>query len=102
MKPLPDAPQQDSDLAAESLGGNPAAFEALVRRYQSLICALIYNRCGNIAQSEDLAQETFVAAWKALPSLNQLDHFKPWLCQIARNISANAARSDSRKALGGR
>ena len=100
MKIVIKSPQEDSSLVAECLEGNREAFGILVQRYQSLICALIYNRCGNIAQSEDLAQETFLAAWKSLAALRETAHFKEWLCQIARNLSANLARADSRKAHG--
>src|ERR1043165_7149688 len=100
MITMPAVLKNDSDLVTDCLKGNHEAFEVLVRRYQSLICAIIYGRCGHVAQSEDLAQETFLAAWKALPSLKHADHFKAWLCQMARNISASSARADSRKALG--
>src|SRR2546423_1400039 len=98
MKSLIEAPQEDSMLVAECQKGDPAAFEVLVRRYQSLICALMYCRCGNVALSEDLAQETFLAAWKSLATLRDAARFKPWLCQIARNLSANVARSGHEKA----
>lgn len=92
MNTLMSASQDDSSLVSECLKGNHDAFRALVERYQSLICALIYSRCGDVAQSEDLAQETFLAAWKSLPTLRETSSFKPWLCQIARNVSANSAR----------
>src|ERR1051325_11558862 len=91
--------QEDLALVTDCLEGKHEAFEILVGRYQSLICALMYSRCGNVAQIEDLAQETFLAAWKGLPSLKQANQFKAWLCQIARNISANSARVECRKAL---
>ncbi len=47
--------QDDSTLVTDCLKGNHEAFETLVGRYQSLICSLIYSRCGNVSQSEDLA-----------------------------------------------
>ncbi len=93
-------PTQDAVLVADCLQGNREAFGVLVEQYQSLICTLIYCRCGSVAQSEDLAQETFLAAWKSLPSLKEPTQFKAWLCQIARNISADAARQQERKAHG--
>jgi RNA polymerase sigma factor (sigma-70 family) len=100
MKTMLDVPQEDADLVADCLEGSRDAFQILVERYQSLIAALIYSRCGNLAQSEDLAQETFLAAWKSLASLQDGAHFKAWLCQIARNVSANVARQDDRKPHG--
>lgn len=100
MNTVMDVPQEDSALVADCLKGSRDAFQVLVERYQSLIAALIYSRCGNLAQSEDLAQETFLAAWKSLASLQDAAHFKAWLCQIARNVSANVARRDDSKAHG--
>src|ERR1043166_7428225 len=76
--------QEDLALVTDCLEGKHEAFEILVGRYQSLICALMYSRCGNVAQSEDLAQETFLAAWKGLPSLKQANQFKAWLCRMRR------------------
>jgi RNA polymerase sigma factor (sigma-70 family) len=100
MTTVIESAPEDSSVVGDCLRGNRDAFEILVRRYQSLICAVIYSRCGNFAQSEDLAQETFLAAWKSLASLRDAAQFKEWLCQIARNVSANVARADSRKAHG--
>jgi RNA polymerase sigma factor (sigma-70 family) len=100
MKTVMDVPQEDSALVADCLKGSRDAFRVLVERYQSLITALLYSRCGNLAQSEDLAQETFLAAWKSLATLQDAAHFKAWLCQIARHVSANLARRDDGKAHG--
>jgi len=100
MNTVMDVPQEDSALVADCLKGSRDAFRALVERYQSLVAALIYSRCGNLAQSEDLAQETFLAAWKSLASLHDATHFKAWRCQIARTVSANVARRDDSKAHG--
>ena len=56
----------DAELVAESLGGNRDAFRLIVERYQTLISSLAYCATGNVSRSEDLAQETFVSAWKQL------------------------------------
>ena len=52
----------DADLVAESLAGDRDAFGQIVARYQSLICSLAYSATGSLPRSEDLAQETFLAA----------------------------------------
>lgn len=80
-----DTDASDADLVAQSLAGNRDAFGRIVVRYQSLICALAYNATGSLSQSEDLAQETFVAAWKDLAHLREPGKFRSWLCRIARN-----------------
>ena len=76
--------------------GSAPAFEVLVRRYQSLVCAVAYSACGNLALSEDVAQETFWTAWRERASLEKPDSLKAWLCGIARNVAKNARRKASR------
>ena len=80
------ATSDDAALVAEVLNGNRDAFGQLVARYQSSICGLAYSACGNISQSEDLAQETFIIAWRKLGDLQEPAKFKSWLYGIARNL----------------
>jgi hypothetical protein len=61
----------DAELVAESLDGNRDAFRQIVERYQTLISSLAYCATGDVSQSEDLAQETFVSAWKQLADLRE-------------------------------
>lgn len=56
----------DAALVAASLAGNRDAFAQIVDRYKSLVCSLAYSATGNLSQSEDLAQETFVTAWRQM------------------------------------
>ena len=88
----------DSDAALWELvcQGNAEAFEIVVRRHQSLICSVAYSTCGDLAQSEDLAQETFWTAWRQRSTLEQPDRLKAWLSGIARNLAKNARRKSSR------
>jgi DNA-directed RNA polymerase specialized sigma24 family protein len=65
------ATRNDAELVGESLSGNRNAFEQIVSRYQSLVCSLAYSATGSLSQSEDLAQETFVTAWKQLADLRE-------------------------------
>ena len=90
------ASDTDSSLWPLVCQGNASAFEFLVRRYQSLVCAVAYSACGDLAQSEDIAQETFWTAWRQRASLEQPDRLKAWLCGIARNLARNARRKASR------
>ena len=50
------------ELLEASLNGNTTAFEAIVLNYQSFICALTFCAVGDLNQSEELAQETFISA----------------------------------------
>src|SRR5271170_1780213 len=74
------AERNDADLVAESLAGSRDAFRVIVERYQTLICSLAYNATGNVSQSEDVAQETFLAAWVDLRSLREPPKLRAWLC----------------------
>ena len=61
----------DASLVAASLAGDQQAFGNIVTRYQRLLCSLAYSSLGNLSESEDVAQEAFVDAWKKLDSLNE-------------------------------
>lgn len=78
------------------LKGDRGAFEHLVVQYQSLICSMAYSACGNLARSEDLAQETFVTDWQKLDRLRDRGKFKSWLCGIARNVINQSIRQQNR------
>ena len=90
MSPL-DA---DAELVAQTRRGDGDAFGRIVARYQALICALAYNATGSLAQSEDLAQEAFVVAWKQLPALREPEKLRSWLCGIVRNLGRRARRGE--------
>ncbi len=88
----------ETSLIEQSLAGDPDAFGRLVSQYQSLVCAVTYSLCGDVGRSEELAQETFLTAWKQLGKLEEPSKFKAWLCGIARNRCRNAFRSSLRDA----
>jgi RNA polymerase sigma factor (sigma-70 family) len=75
----------DTQLVSESLTGNREAFGHIVTRYQTLICSLAYSATGSFSQSQDLAQETFVTAWKRLSELREPGKLRSWLCGILKN-----------------
>lgn len=74
----------DAQLVESTLAGDRAAFAAIVKRYQSLVCSITYNATGSLSLSEDLAQETFLAAWRELPKLREPARLRSWLCGITR------------------
>lgn len=87
----------DSELVTQSLSGNRDAFGRIVARYQSLLCSLAYSATGSLSQSEDLAQETFVTAWKQLADLREPEKLRSWLCRISRNLTYDAVRRHGRE-----
>jgi len=93
--------QCDTALIEQTLTGDREAFGQIVARYQSPICALAYSACGNVARSEDLAQEIFITAWRKLGSLREPARFKAWLYAIARHLIQNAFRQHQRNPVAG-
>lgn len=84
----------DAELVAASRRGEREAFGHLVERYLGLVCAVTYSSTRNQALSEDVAQETFLAAWAQLDQLREVSRVRSWLCGIARNLARKAnARS---------
>ena len=77
--------------------GDRAAFEELVRRTSRLVFARLYLETGDSHRAEDLLQETFLSAFRALRSLTEVRNFRPWLLKIAQNVVADAARRDLRQ-----
>ncbi len=75
----------EHDLLARSLRRDPDAFGQLVERYASSIVSLAYRMVGDRADAEDVAQETFLAAFKALPTFRANASFSTWLYRIAMN-----------------
>jgi RNA polymerase sigma factor (sigma-70 family) len=96
-KIMPVMANNDAELVSGTLAGNRDAFSQIVSRYQSLICSLAYSATGSLGQSEDLAQETFITAWKHLGHLRERDKLRSWLCGIARNRINNFLRREGRE-----
>jgi RNA polymerase sigma factor (sigma-70 family) len=88
----------DAELWRLVRQGSAPAFEAVVRRYQSLVCAVAYSSYGDVTLSEDIAQETFWVAWRERATLAQAASLRSWLCGIARNLANHARRRAARAA----
>ncbi len=86
----------DSDLWAQVIGGDAAAFEMVVTKYQNAVSAVSYSRVGDFNISEDISQETFLVAWQSRDSLVNPEQLRSWLCGIARNLSNNHLRHRNR------
>jgi len=94
---MDSATASDEQLWRLACEGDREAFRKIVERYQSLVCSLAYSACGTLGTSEDMAQETFITAWRRLKDLRDPAKLRQWLCGIARNIAANAVRRDLRR-----
>jgi len=79
------------------------AFAELVKRHQSSVRACLRKlTAGNHALADDLAQETFVLAWRNLKSFRQEARFSTWLYRIATNCWLADARKRKEELLGDR
>jgi RNA polymerase sigma-70 factor (ECF subfamily) len=82
MKVLED----EQRLTLEACQGSIAAFETLVMHYEPRIRGMLYSMTQDVELAQDLCQETFLAAYRALPRMkDEALHFAPWLYRIALN-----------------
>lgn len=76
----------DRALVDASAAGDPEAFHDLVRRYEARIFNFMRVSTGGDAEAEDLAQEVFIRAFRALGRFRGDSSFKTWLYTIATNV----------------
>src|SRR5512139_3390134 len=95
-------PDSDAALIARAVVQDDRhAFAELVRRHQSSVRACLRKlTAGNHALADDLAQETFVLAWRNLKSFRQEAKFSTWLYRIATNCWLADARKRKEALLG--
>ncbi len=81
-----NAVEDDSQLTLEASKGSIEAFEKLVMLYEPRVRRMLYGLTQDVQLTQDLCQETFLAAYKALPRMDgRTLHFAPWLYRIALN-----------------
>lgn len=89
--------QSDHELVRQSQQGDRSAFEELVRRTGWAVFARLYLETADTHQAEDLAQETFLSAWRSLRSLSNPEAFRPWLFAIAHSVLLDGVRREARR-----
>lgn len=85
-------------LVTQARTGDEAAFECLIKHYQSRIYGYLVRMLRDPSEAEDLAQETFVRAYLALPSFRGESSFQTWLYRIAANLAIDSSRVRVRRA----
>jgi RNA polymerase sigma factor (sigma-70 family) len=95
---MPDHPT-DAALVAAARSGSDADFAKLVDRHQQAVRGFLRRICGHEADADDLAQETFLAAWTSLRTLKTAAHLKTWLFAIAWRKAKGLGRSASRSRI---
>jgi RNA polymerase sigma-70 factor, ECF subfamily len=91
---LSDAHQ---DLIRRACHGDEEAFRQLFERFVRPVMSFLYDMMGRRELAEDLAQETFVRAYRSLKSLRDPSSFSTWLFGIARNVARESLRSRRRE-----
>ncbi|MBA3048000.1 MAG: RNA polymerase sigma factor [Alphaproteobacteria bacterium] len=91
--------QTDAELVGRALAGSDAAFSRLIERHQAAVRGFLRRMLGGgWAEADDVAQETFLAAWGALRSLKEPAGVRAWLCGIAWRKAQDRIRSSRRSA----
>ena len=84
--------QGDERLIAMARGGNAGAFETIVDRYQGRLLGFCRQMLGSTEDAEDVLQEVFVNAYRAMLADEREINLRPWLYRIARNRCLNHLR----------
>ncbi|AOH36594.1 RNA polymerase sigma factor RpoE [Luteimonas sp. JM171] len=84
-----DPQQLDNELVKRVQRGDDAAFDLLVRKYQHRIAALIGRYVNDWSECQDIAQETFIRAYRAIGNFRGDAQFYTWLHRIAVNTAKN-------------
>ncbi len=84
-------------LVAQAKAGDTRAFEALVRRYRKRIFALALHITGSSSEADDIAQEVFLKAFRALPQFEGRSQFFTWVYRMAVNRSLTSRRDKARR-----
>ena len=79
----------DQPLVERAKAGDLAAYDELIQRHQQRIYGLCYHLTSNHEDANDLAQESFLKAWKALKSFKGDARFYTWLYRVAYNTCLN-------------
>ena len=90
----------DEELVKKARKGDQRAFDLLVRKYQHRIFALISRYVRDQDEVQDVAQDAFIKAWRALPRFRGDSAFYTWLYRIAVNTAKNHLVSQGRRPPG--
>jgi RNA polymerase sigma-70 factor (ECF subfamily) len=82
----------DEELVFQARQGNTPAFSQLVERYQDAIYTLVSRTLSDPVRAQDVAQEAFIRAWRALPGFQGQSKFSSWLYRIALNCCYSELR----------
>jgi RNA polymerase sigma-70 factor (ECF subfamily) len=91
--------ESDLVLVKRVQRGDKTAFDLLVRKYQHKVVKLVLRYVRNPAEAEDVAQEAFIKAYRALPQFRGDSAFYTWMYRIAINTAKNSLASRDRSPI---
>ena len=86
----------EASLILQARQGDGTVWEKLVGQHQEAVFRLAYLLLGDADEAEDVAQETFIRAYRALDRFDVNRPLRPWLMRIATNLARNQRRSVGR------
>lgn len=89
--------QTDAGLVEECRAGDASAFDEIVRRYKDRVYRVVYRFLGNHEDASDVAQETFIRAYRGIQDYRGAAQMCTWLHSIAANLARNRLRDGGRK-----
>jgi RNA polymerase sigma-70 factor (ECF subfamily) len=90
-------PGEEAARVLEAQQGRTEAFTEIVRAYQRPVYRIAYGLTRNAADADDLAQETFLRAWKAIGTFRVGEPLFPWLSRICVNLAYSLHRRRKRR-----
>ena len=88
------------DLVKQCQAGQTEAFDQLVIRYRTQVFAMIYNMVHNEQDAWDLAQDSFLKAWKSIKRFQGKSSFYTWIYRIVMNVTIDWLRKKQVKGTG--
>ena len=95
-----EADVSELDLVKHSQAGNTEAFDQLVTRYRTRVFGMIYNMVHNEQDAWDLAQDSFIKAWKSIGRFRGQSSFYTWIYRIIMNVTIDWLRKKQVKGAG--
>jgi RNA polymerase sigma factor (sigma-70 family) len=97
LRGLPVPPPDEAELVERARRGDHDAYAALVREHEEAAFRVAYVIVRSSADAEDVAQEAFVKAYRALGRFRAGSPFRPWLLRIVGNEARNHRRAAGRR-----
>lgn len=88
--------EEEAAWLREARAGSAMAFARLVRLHQQALRHFLRRYCGNLAEADDIAQETFLFAWGAMARFRADGNFRAWLMGIGYRKASGARRATLR------